>query len=288
MLHDHGRVEAGPLELLPQAPDPALDLGGRSHVPYRNRRMILANGPVYTMDPRLPRIAALAVAGAMIAGGVDVREGDTDTVGHERIDLDGRCVVPGFTDAHVHFQEWALARAQLDLRGCGSKAEALRQVEAAGGTGWLRGGGWEPVRWPDGPVSAADLDAVTGDRPAALWSRDGHTLWLNSAALASSRRHASDRRPARERGVHVPPARAGAARALACRACGRGRRQRPRRRLRARLPAPRRPRPVAAARRRPPPAPARAHDRARRDAGRRRPRSSCAPASAASSCGWGR
>ena len=155
-------------------------------MPYRNRRMILANGPVYTMDPRLPRIAALAVAGAVIAGGVDVREGDTDTVGHERIDLDGRCVVPGFTDAHVHFQEWALARTQLDLRGCGSKAEALRQVAAAAGTGWLRGGGWEPVRWADGPVSAADLDAVTGDRPAALWSRDGHTLWLNSAALAST------------------------------------------------------------------------------------------------------
>lgn len=155
-------------------------------MPYRNRRMILANGPVYTMDPRLPRIAALAIAGGMIAGGVDVREGETDTVGHERIDLEGRCVMPGFTDAHVHFQEWALARVQLDLRGCGSKAEALRRVAEAGGTGWLRGGGWEPVSWPDELPSAADLDAVTGDRPAALWSRDGHTLWLNSAALATA------------------------------------------------------------------------------------------------------
>ena len=57
--------------------------------------MILHNGPVYTMDPRLPQVAALAVAGDRIAGGVDVREGDTDTVGHQRVDLDGRCVVPG-------------------------------------------------------------------------------------------------------------------------------------------------------------------------------------------------
>jgi predicted amidohydrolase YtcJ len=155
-------------------------------VPYRNRRMILHNGPVYTMDPRLPRVSALAVAGAQVAGGVDVREGDADTVGHERIDLEGRCVLPGFTDAHVHFLEWSLARLQLDLRGCGSKAEALRRVASAGGTGWLRGRGWEPVRWPDGPPSAADLDAVTGERPAALWSQDGHTLWLNSAALATA------------------------------------------------------------------------------------------------------
>ena len=81
------------------------------------------------MDPRLPRVAALAVAGATIAGGVDVREGDSDTVGHERIDLDGRCVLPGFTDSHVHFQEWALARTQLDLRGCGVEGRGA----AAGG-----------------------------------------------------------------------------------------------------------------------------------------------------------
>jgi predicted amidohydrolase YtcJ len=155
-------------------------------VPYRNRRMLLRNGPVYTMDPRLPHVSALAVAGAVIAGGVDVREGDTDAVGHERVDLGGRCVLPGFTDAHVHFQEWSLARMQLDLSGCTSKAEALRRVADAGGEGWLRGRGWEPLRWPDAPVTAADLDAVAGDRPAALWSQDGHTLWVSSAALAAT------------------------------------------------------------------------------------------------------
>ncbi|MEP6641640.1 MAG: amidohydrolase family protein, partial [Gaiellales bacterium] len=112
--------------------------------------MILHNGPVYTMDPRLPRVSALAVAGTQVAGGVDVREGDADTVGHERIDLGGRCVLPGFTDAHVHFLEWSLARMQLDLRNCATKAEALRRVAGAGGEGWLRGRGWEPLGWPDG------------------------------------------------------------------------------------------------------------------------------------------
>ncbi len=186
VLDDHRRVQTRSSQPLAQPPHPALDLGCGSHVPYRNRRMILHNGPVYTMDPRLPRVSALAVAGAQIAGGVDVREGEVDTVGHERIDLEGRCVLPGFTDAHVHFLEWSLARLQLDLRGCGSKAEALSRVAGASGEGWLRGRGWEPVRWPDGPPSAADLDAVTGARPAALWSQDGHTLWLNSAALATA------------------------------------------------------------------------------------------------------
>src|SRR5581483_1769775 len=186
VLHDHGGVEAGRAERRLQPPDPALDLGGGSHVPYRNRRMLLRNGPVYTMDPRLPRVSALAVAGAAIAGGVDVREGDADAVGHERVDLDGRCVLPGFTDAHVHFLDWSLERTQLDLTGAASLAEVLRAVAERGGDGWLRGFGWREALWPDGPPTAAALDAVTGDRPAALWAHDHHTLWLNSTALATA------------------------------------------------------------------------------------------------------
>ena len=42
---------------------------------------------------------------------------------------------------------------------------------------------WSDEAWPDGPTAAA-LDAVTGDTPAALWSKDYHSLWLNSAGLA--------------------------------------------------------------------------------------------------------
>src|SRR4051794_6895921 len=136
------------------------------------------------MDPRLPRVRALAVAGDLIAGGVGVREGEADTVGHDRIDLDGRCVLPGFTDSHVHFLDWALERTWLDLHGCGSLAEALRVVAAAApGDGWLRGKGWLEASWRDGPPSAHALDEVTGERPAALWAHDHHTLWVNTAAL---------------------------------------------------------------------------------------------------------
>ena len=150
--------------------------------------MILHNGPVYTMDPRLPQVRALSIAGDAIAGGVDVREGATDTVGHERIDLEGRCVLPGFCDAHVHFLGWALARLELDLRPAGSMAQCLRIVaEAAGeGDGWLRGHGWLEEAWADGRPTAAALDEVTGERPVALWAHDHHTLWVNSAALRAA------------------------------------------------------------------------------------------------------
>ena len=149
--------------------------------------MILHNGPIYTMDPRLPQVRALSIAGDLVAGGVDVREGERDTVGHERVDLAGRCVLPGFCDSHLHFRSWALARQALDLTGGGSLAETLRAVGVAPpGHDWLRGRGWREAHWPDGPPTAEALDAVTGDRPAALWAHDGHTLWLNSAALATA------------------------------------------------------------------------------------------------------
>ena len=163
MLDDHGRVQARAAQPLAQPPHPALDLGGWGHVAYRNPRMILHNGPVYTMDPRLPRVSALAVAGGQIAGGVDVREGDTDTVGHERIDLEGRCVVPGFTDAHVHFLEWALPRTQLDLRGCGSKAEALRRVAEA-------------------QAARAGCAGAAGSRCAGRTARPAPPTWTRSPA----------------------------------------------------------------------------------------------------------
>jgi predicted amidohydrolase YtcJ len=148
--------------------------------------VILHNGPVYTMDPRLPRVGALAVADGVVAGGVDVREGGSDAVGHERVDLEGRCVLPGFCDAHVHFLAWALERTELDLNGAASLAEALALVTAASGDGWLRGHGWTSTRWGDGEPSGEALDAATGDRPAALWAHDHHTLWVNTAARAAA------------------------------------------------------------------------------------------------------
>ncbi len=103
-----------------------------------------------------------------------------------RIDLGGRCVLPGFADAHVHFPTWSLGLHQARLEGARSRDEALGRVEAALARvppgGWLRGLGWREGDWPEPPDRAA-LDRVTGAVPAALMSKDYHSLWVNSAAL---------------------------------------------------------------------------------------------------------
>jgi predicted amidohydrolase YtcJ len=148
--------------------------------------VILHNGSIRTGDPRLPLVRALAIAGDRIGGGVDVREGDASQVSNERVDLGGRCAVPGFTDAHVHFLEWSLSLGRLDLSHTRSHAEVLAAAAEARGDGWLLGAGWRSARWPDGdpePHREA-LDAVCGDRPVLLWAHDHHTAWLSSAALS--------------------------------------------------------------------------------------------------------
>ncbi len=149
--------------------------------------MILENGVVRTLDPSLPRSRALAVAGDRIAGGVGVHE--TFLASPETIDLGGRCVLPGFTDAHVHFPTWAVAQHEVRLDGCASLDDALARVHAAAAASSdgriLRGYGWRDGDWAGGRrPTKRDLDAVTGARPAALISKDYHALWLNTAALA--------------------------------------------------------------------------------------------------------
>jgi predicted amidohydrolase YtcJ len=146
--------------------------------------MILENGVVRTLDPSLPLSRAVAVAGDRIAGGVGVHE--TSLASPETIDLEGRCVLPGFTDSHVHFPTWAIAQREIKLDDVASLDEALDRVRDARVEGnWIRGYGWRNADWPDARLpTKEDLDAVTGDRPAGLISKDYHALWLNSAAIA--------------------------------------------------------------------------------------------------------
>jgi predicted amidohydrolase YtcJ len=144
--------------------------------------MILENGLVRTMDPSLPTARALPIAGGRVAGGVGTHETALPTP--DAVDLGGRCVLPAFTDSHVHFPTWSLAQRDVRLEGVATLTEALERVRVHPHRGtWIRGTGWRSPEWDAQPTKEA-LDEVTGEAPTALWSKDYHSLWLNSAALA--------------------------------------------------------------------------------------------------------
>jgi predicted amidohydrolase YtcJ len=150
-------------------------------------RVILENGTVRTLEPSLPTTRGLAVAGEWIAGGVGTHEAALPSP--ERVDLGGRCIVPGFTDSHVHFPTWALAQHEVRLEGTRSLEDALARVREALPTvppgRWLRGRGWRSGDWsPAVEPTRTALDEVAGETPVALMARDSHSVWLNSAALA--------------------------------------------------------------------------------------------------------
>ena len=145
--------------------------------------VLLYGGLIRTMDPRRPTGAALLIEDDRIVAVLDAAA--DAPAGAERVDLEGGCVLPGFTDAHVHFPTWALSRREIDLVDAGSLAEAVARVAAARpADGWIRGRGWRDELWPHGdrPTRAA-LDALGDGAPIALRAHDGHSLWLNTVAL---------------------------------------------------------------------------------------------------------
>ncbi len=107
----------------------------------------------------------------------------------EVIDLDGRYVLPGFWDDHVHLSQYAFARRRIDVSGAASAAEAARIMHDA--TAGRRpdagqplvGFGFRDGLWPDRPTAAL-LDSVLGDLPVVLVSGDLHCCWLSSSALS--------------------------------------------------------------------------------------------------------
>lgn len=148
------------------------------------------NGKIHTMDAAHPRTSAVALAGNRIVatGNDDAMRALLDP-GGQAVDLHGRTVVPGFTDAHLHFLSYGLSLREIDLAEVPTLAEAQQRVAArAASTApnhWLTGRGWDQSLWTGGNFpSRRDLDAVAPDHPVLLRRKCGHAAWANSQALA--------------------------------------------------------------------------------------------------------
>jgi predicted amidohydrolase YtcJ len=151
---------------------------------------VLRNVRAYTMDAGQPEAAALAWRGDRL-----IAVGEVDAVMEaagpraQLIDGGGRTVVPGLIDSHIHFMSYAANLLHIDLDGVSSLDTALDRVATGTATAragtWVRGRGWNNNLWsPTAFPTRHDLDRVTGDHPALMTRKDGHSIWVNSAALA--------------------------------------------------------------------------------------------------------
>ncbi|HRN30217.1 MAG TPA: amidohydrolase family protein [Terrimesophilobacter sp.] len=118
----------------------------------------------------------------ILPAGVAEAWGDT-------IELDGRWLLPGLWDHHVHLSQVALTMRRVDLATATSAADAARlmgdalAVAPPEGELPLVGAAFRDGLWPDTPTAAL-LDAAVGSTPTVLVSGDLHTTWLDTAALA--------------------------------------------------------------------------------------------------------
>lgn len=108
-----------------------------------------------------------------------------------RLDGEGRVMVPGMIDAHVHVMDMGFAALTLDLSDTTSLENALAKIkafaEANPGRPWILGRGWNQEKWGLGRFpTAAELDSVVADRPVWLERADNHANWANSLAIQTA------------------------------------------------------------------------------------------------------
>ena len=173
-----------------RAQEPVLSEAQRSRMDVD---LILVNGNVYTVNKKQPRAEAIAVRDQRIVFvglNEDARKfrGDKTRV----IDLGGKTVVPGFTDAHCHIFGIGEREMKLNLEDTNTREDFFakvkeRVVQIERGK-WITGRGWIETFWkPPQFPARQDLDKIAPDNPAFLTRADGHASVANSAALKIAR-----------------------------------------------------------------------------------------------------
>jgi len=153
--------------------------------------LAIVNARVWTGDTRRPWADAVAVQGnhiAAVGSSAEIRK--LAGAGTRVIDAKGAMVVPGFTDAHVHFIDGGFALQSVKLRDAKTKDEFIRRIGAFARTvpsgAWILNGDWDHENWGGELPTRQWIDSVTPNNPVWINRLDGHMNLANSAALAAA------------------------------------------------------------------------------------------------------
>ena len=151
--------------------------------------LVFKNGNIYTVNPKQPTAEAVAVKGDRIVfvgsnSAVQIYIGKNTRV----VDLNGKTMVPGMTDAHHHLSGVGFREMTLNLEGItsldGFLAKVKERVDQKRPGEWVTGRGWIETFWiPPVFPTRWDLDKIAPNNPVFLDRADGHGAVANSAAI---------------------------------------------------------------------------------------------------------
>lgn len=154
--------------------------------------LYITNASIVTMDPDFPRADTLAIKDGRIlaVGARDKLEGLLN-IRTGVVDLNGKTVLPGFIDAHLHLRALAESLVTLNIspgNGVSSIAHIQERIHRESfrhppGT-WIRAGGYDETFLEEQrDPNRRDLDAAAPDHPVKLTHRSGHAQVINTRAL---------------------------------------------------------------------------------------------------------
>jgi predicted amidohydrolase YtcJ len=157
-----------------------------SPAPAKSGTVAIVNARIWTGDAAQPWAQALVIDGATLAlvgTDEDARKANAGQV----VDAGGRLIVPGFTDAHVHFLQGGSSLASVQLRDARTRGEFVARIKAFAATvpagTWITGGNWDHSLWGGELPTRGWIDAVTPDHPVWINRLDGHMSLANSVTL---------------------------------------------------------------------------------------------------------
>jgi hypothetical protein len=151
--------------------------------------LVIGNAKIYTMDAAGSTAEALAVKDGIIVFTGKTADlapfiGKTTKV----INLKGKMLLPGFIDAHMHPAMGAVPYLfEIALYGSNKIDEYLKMikdfVKENPGVEAYKGAGYNRAVFDETGPRKEWLDEIVKDKPMALTSVDGHSMWVNSKAL---------------------------------------------------------------------------------------------------------
>jgi len=163
--------------------------------------LILINAKIYTVNDQQPWAEAVVIKeGNIIFVGNDHDALQYEDSNSQIKDLQGKMLLPGFHDIHVHPVHGGVTYLQCNLSEIRGLENLLIKIQSCADNNpnseWLLGGGWAVDNFaadtlPDKKL----LDQIMPNKPVSLKSSDGHSLWVNSKALEISNISAQTKDP---------------------------------------------------------------------------------------------